>query len=912
MTDAVHGGQRGSAEPPRGGAETVRPSASVEPKPSAHRDLSAFGIDQPDWEARARRSLGPESAVPPALGSLAGYELVRLVARGAQGTVYEAREPRTGRRVAIKQIRTDHDDPRELAQLQRETSALAGFAHPNIVTLLSAPSGDGARSLVLEWVDGKSFDAWADDQWRRLASVDAARAVVRAVESIALGIAAAHARGVAHRDLKPSNVLVTPEGVPKILDFGIALELGATRAGRTSTFAGTPAWAAPEQVAGPISAIDGRVDVHALGLLLAAALSGVAPFDHSLPLEKLFRAIAHEPVVAPSRLRRGVPRELDLIVAKATEKDPAARYQTASALADDLGHFLRGEPISAHPPDLGYALRKFVRRHPVATTATIGALLALVGTSVIALRAAVTERQARDAAMASAAAADAERERVERMNDFFRALLSEVREREGAAGPASAREFLQLASDRLSAENLSAPSRVALHATLLDAYSALGEYRDAIREADAALALTAPDDSLGRARILSARGNAANRVGNGALARRSLEEALVTLDQYDALHPDRPAPRRFRIDVLDTLVDVHRKANRLVEARENLEVARSLVLASDANDRAWLLGYEAFILAEEGSIEAALDTAREAIVLGRNDAGVKPLTLGTVLHNAGMIANRLGRHAEALAFLEESIAIRRRHRESAAPIMNSRAQAAVALDKLGRTDEAIALLDSAGPVGGAASRLRNRTLGILLATRGLPEDTGRARTALIDGAGHFLGPDSGAALLASAALQALGALERTDAARTVTNPPEADPLEAVLANADAIRAAGSDPLLDGHVLGEMLAGLRRNRGPSTAVTDLGAQERANRDEILQRLRASLEGLERAGRGQSSDAVMTSLFLGVELCERGDALSAAEGRRLLESTAREAEALLGPSAAPTRRVGEALGRAWAAP
>ena len=880
-----------------GGATPDGPRPADEPAdasaarafPRLTRDLGAFGIDGADWQAQAARALGTQGAGASGLGQLAGYDLVRIVARGAQGTVYEAREPRSGRRVAIKQLRLADDDPRELLRLARETSALAGFSHPNIVSLLAAPGDDGSRALVLEWIEGRTFDEWAAEAWRTLAPGEAVRAIVRAAEGATLGIAAAHARGVAHRDLKPANVLVTDEGVPKVLDFGIALELGVSQSARTTTFAGTPSWAAPEQVSGPLHAIDHRVDVHALGLLLAQALSGVAPFDPRLPIEALFRAIAHEAVAPPSRARRGIPRELDLIVAHATAKDPAARYQTASALADDLGRFLRGEPIVAHPPDFAYAARKFVRRHPIGTTASIAAVLALATTSIVAVQLAIAAQRARDTAIANAALADEERDRVDRMNGFFRSLLAEVREHEGAEGPASARDLVAIASARLASEDLAPQSEATLHETLLEAYAALGDYRAAIAEADQALALLAPDAALDRARILEARGNAANRVGRGALALESLEASLASLDAHDAAHPERPAPASARLAALDSLVDTHRKANRLVEARAAMDEALRISERGTSTDRARMMALDAFLTGEEGDQARAAELAAAAVAFSRESADVEPLVLGAALHHAGTIAARRGQHEVALALLSECVTVREAHREAAAPIMNTRGMIALTLKDLGRLDEAIRYLDGLGALAGAPARLRNRTLGVLLVERARPEDLDRAHEVLVDGAGHFLGIDSGAALLASSQLRALGALA------SIEDPDgELDArFERTLRD---FEAQGSDPLFAPYILGEMADAaherdLRRH----------GVQARPIDAATLAAMRTGLERFRSAGRGETAEALCCEGFLGRFLLESGDAASRQEGAAILRHALSRAERLLGPRATIARRL-----------
>ncbi|MEY3022897.1 MAG: Serine/threonine-protein kinase PrkC, partial [Planctomycetota bacterium] len=401
--------------------------------------MLAFESDA--WIARAARAEEPVLA-----GELAGYRLARLVARGAQGTVYEAVEPRTGRRVAIKRLLGGSDGSLEDTRFSRETSVLGALAHPNIVSLLSAPVDDGARLLVMEWVDGESFEAWADGVWGAQAEGAAARTIARAVADAARAVAAAHALGIVHRDLKPSNVLVARDGSPKVLDFGLAKALspaaGAAEVTRTNGFAGTPSWAAPEQIDGDPRAIDARTDVHALGLLAFRALAGRAAFDASLPIGALFESIRARTPAFTAVERRHVPKELALVVLRALEKEPARRYAHAGELADDLARFLAGAPVEAHPPSALYLARTLVRRHRAASAAIAVALAAVVAGAGASLAFAIDATRARGAETARADEAVAARLRAERMNGFFEDLLGSLRERDATGEPSSAREII--------------------------------------------------------------------------------------------------------------------------------------------------------------------------------------------------------------------------------------------------------------------------------------------------------------------------------------------------------------------------------------------------------------------------------------------------------------------------------------
>lgn len=827
-------------------------SSALEPKAGVVRRtgdalLSRFGLDDGSWQQRAARALEDVE-----LGTLAGYRLVRVVARGAQGTVYEAVEPRTSRRVAIKQLRdsaTGELSAREMARFERETTALAGLGHPNVVTLLAAPDDHRARLIVMEWIDGTPIDAWAARVFESRPLREAVQCVVAAIESVALGVAAAHARGVAHRDLKPSNVLVDAQGVPKILDFGIAVDLSeshdstATTVGQTTTFAGTPAWAAPEQVAGAATRIDARVDVHALGLLLAATLSGKAPFDASLGIEALFGAIARSPVAPPSRARRGIPRELDLVVAHATEKEPKRRYQTAAALADDLARWRRGEPVVAHPPELAYTLRKFVRRHPVATIAATAAALLLATTSVLALRAAILERDARESAVESERDARDARDRAERMNGYFRSLLAEVREKEDATGTTTARDLLALASERLTRERLSDEARRDLHETLLDAYAALGDYRSAIREALDALTLVTADDDRSRGRVLAALGNAQNRLGAGAEARTTLEAALAALDTHDAKREGDLIERSSRIAVLVHLADVHRRAARVDLAFEAIDNARTMLDPGISPQRLSVVGFEAVLWSWSGDHEKGYEIACALVEEGEPLAAKDPLAFASVLHNAGWIAVELGRFDEALKHLRRAIELREEHREAAAPLTNTRVLVSLALAGLGDVDGAIANLESHAETAGSPRQLANRGLARLYLERNAAGDVDRAFEAAIDGAGHFLGRDSDAGMLALRSLQVLG--------KIVARASDAAWFETIERSTQTLLDRGADPLFQPYILGEIALTAAAERPHTTDPKGWRSLERS----ILEGVTA----LRAAHRGSTSECLLSELF-----------------------------------------------------
>ena len=317
---------------------------------------------------------------------LGAYRVEREIGRGGMGSVYLAvRDDQAYRQtVAIKLVRGGLDSAAILRRFRNERQILAALDHPSIVRLLDGgATPDGRPFLVMEYVEGLPIDEYVS---RNALSV--AR-TLRLFEQVCSAVACAHRHLVIHRDLKPGNILVTPDGVPKLLDFGIAKLLdaewadGAADVTETSTRLLTPDYASPEQVRG--EAISTATDVYALGLILYLLLTGEkAVHVATTSALELERAICElEPrrpsSVAPPSRRRALAGELDHIVLTALRKEPARRYGTVEQLAADIGRHLGGFPVLAHGDSLGYRLRKFVSRHLAAVLAAALLLLTLAG-----------------------------------------------------------------------------------------------------------------------------------------------------------------------------------------------------------------------------------------------------------------------------------------------------------------------------------------------------------------------------------------------------------------------------------------------------------------------------------------------------------------------------------------------------
>lgn len=333
-----------------------------------------------------------DDSLPNSIGS---YTPIRVLGEGGMGIVYEAEQRHTNRRVAIKVIRTRSIQDQIRKRFQREAQILAKLNHPGIATIYESGTTDDNRTpfVAMELVDGHPIHHFVRETPLSIENR------VGLFVKVCRAVAYAHSIGIIHRDLKPGNILVTNDAHPKILDFGIAMDMQLderTMITQTGQLLGTLQYMAPEQIDRTTHESSTRTDVYALGLIAFELLTGSSAYaGRDSSMYELVRSIREDEPQTLSAYDRALRGDLETIIAKSLARDPLRRYSDAGALADDLDRFLTNKPIEARPPSTWYQLRKFSQRNPLLVGSVCSIMLVLVIAIILisnALRVANNER----------------------------------------------------------------------------------------------------------------------------------------------------------------------------------------------------------------------------------------------------------------------------------------------------------------------------------------------------------------------------------------------------------------------------------------------------------------------------------------------------------------------------------------
>jgi eukaryotic-like serine/threonine-protein kinase len=671
-----------------------------------HRALS----QQHFLEGQAQQPSNEDALIGETVGA---YKLVSRIGQGGMGNVWLAKrvDGRFERQVAVKFLHFALVSQRSAERFRREGRILGQLRNPHIAELVDAGvTPKGEPYLVLEYVQGHQIDEYCDKQ---KLGVDVR---IELFLDVLGAVTHAHASLVVHRDLKPSNVLVSAEGEVKLLDFGIAKLLADDTSPAAATLltlegggAMTPLFAAPEQVTG--GAVTTATDVYALGVLLYLLLTGRHPAGanpHS-PADLIKAITDTEPRLAseaiaqddgqgiaqargttPEKLRRQLRGDMDTILSKALKKNPAERYGSVASLANDLGRYLKHEPISAHPDTIGYRAAKFVRRHRAGVALTAVALIAVIAGVSGTLIQARNARHQRDAAIR-------ERDRANRIRDFMTGMFKVSDPNEKAAKDVTARQILDKASGDIDTGLAKDPELQAQMMHVMGTvYANLGLHDRAQSLLERAIevnrAARGPGDpeTLG---TMDSLGDTLVQQGRYSEAEELQREALE--GQRRVLGPERPDTLVTMGDLAGTLAMEGRLEEAEKLGRETLEKQRR-VLGAENHHTIVSMDTLAIILGEEGRFAESEQLEGEAIEVERRVYGPDHFGVLMLMANQADTLYLMGKYSEARQLLQQTLDIQRRvfdpnHPETARSLYNLGCLAA----RDSKRDEAFSLLGQA-------------------------------------------------------------------------------------------------------------------------------------------------------------------------------------------------------------------------
>ena len=474
------------------------PSFSSDPKatPPDGGSLDHPTVSAGDLKTQAVNAVSGSAA--DGLPDIPGYRILRVLGEGGMGVVYEAEQADPRRKVALKVVRGGAFITEEMTRLfEREVSTLGRLNHPAIASIYEAgrtPSGQ--RFFAMEIVDGEPLNTalagLGDDPRSRRLRLEMFIEICDAIEY-------AHQRGVIHRDLKPTNILVRRGGDTttgsgsrvKVLDFGLARITDAdvslaTMQTEVGKIQGTLAYMSPEQARGRPDEIDTRADIYSLGVILYELLTGIRPYDvNKAMIHEAVRVILEEEPVKLGSIARHLKGDIETIALKALEKDPARRYASVGALADDVRRHLTSQPILARPPSAAYQFRKLVVRHK-APFVFAGALFIVLIISTVTM-AFLYQAQRRESRRAREAEG-----RATTINDFLVNDLLKAASPEVAQGrDVTVAEAMDGASRRVEGAFKGKPElEVPIRKTLGEVYTQLGKFSEAKRHLTAAAELS--------------------------------------------------------------------------------------------------------------------------------------------------------------------------------------------------------------------------------------------------------------------------------------------------------------------------------------------------------------------------------------------------------------------------------------
>ncbi len=665
-------------------------------------------LEETAWD-RLRTAEAPAEVAPFSPGrELAGYSIVRRIASGGMGHVYEARQARPERRVALKVLRLGLADERARRRFEFEAELLGKLEHPAIARIyeVGTLSDEDERLpfFAMEFVEGaRSITEYAVEEGLDLP------ARVRLFHAACTGVRHGHQRRIIHRDLKPANLLVDRTGAVKVIDFGVARADDAESrdaAGFThdGQLLGTPAWMSPEQCAGTPADLDTTTDVYSLGVVLFELLTDQLPIVvEGLSLTEAVRRVREEE--PDLRALRGLPRDLQAILARCLEKDPARRYPSAGELVAELDRYLDHRPVEARPPSALYQLSKLARRHRKAVAAAGAVVLALaIGLVATTLQ---TRRAVRAEGLAKERLSEVEREseKLARIRGFLEEVITAARPVYSLGQDLTVREVVTVAVERARFELADDPEvLLPVLTTLGEALMDLGDYEEALDLLEDAQGpareILESTDPL-RLRIDVAIGHLRHGLGDPRAAFDLFEPIAIALEQ-------RGAPPEDRAEAWERLGFAQRDLDRPQDAYASQE--KALALRTEAlGEDSLLVGHSLYHLSvldfEARELERAEERQRRAIELAELHLVENHPWRPTVYHGLASTLRAKGKFAEAVDWWTRALAIQDEVLDRDHPMrMTTLSNLAAALVDLGEYARAERMLVEALAV-------RRRTLG---------------------------------------------------------------------------------------------------------------------------------------------------------------------------------------------------------
>lgn len=637
------------------------------------------------------------------------YVIGEEIGRGGQGVVFRASDTRLGREVALKVLTAwGEATPRALERFRREATIASKLDHPGICTVYETGESGGAPFLAMRYVKGESLSQLIREAGKRdgtktlsleklkeesgngIELKESVRSVAELMEKVARALHAAHEVGIVHRDVKPGNIMVTPLGDPVILDFGLARDSEGTDATLTQTgdLFGTPAYMAPEQLMAKRISVDRRADIWSVGVTLYECLALQQPF-RAPTREGLYQEILTRDPAALRSLNTAVPKDLEVIIQMAIEKDRDRRYATALDMADDLRRFLERKPIAARPVGaLGRLMRWAQRNVAVASLAAVLFLSMSMGLVWIGgqnqrlqektreaqksldeleVEQARTRKALSDTEMARAKTAEALRH-AEAVKDFLNDdVLGQVSP-EGGNKDVLVREALDRAAKKIDERFVDSPLIASdIRNTIGDAYLALGEWKLAEPQLKSALALRRKHLGDEHPKTLTAMNNL------GLLYEKQERYAPAAPLLHEAYETSRRVQGAENSDTLTFMMNValllHKQGKddaALLLYTEALEISRRVLGPQDPHTLT-LMNNLGILYKSQRKFELALPLYEEALELCRIVNGPEhPHTLNT-MHNLAVLHKTLGKPELALPLFQQALKGSRRVRGTEHP-----------------------------------------------------------------------------------------------------------------------------------------------------------------------------------------------------------------------------------------------------